>query len=136
MPIVKNRASITVNHVFVAGAPFQYKLNVGFDADEVIVRYVTYGQSANQVDQSVIQTDFIQTGDGIIAHVFPNRTALSSPYANTTCPNAIFQVKKGKSNSTVTFSILSSDVAGGLGLISDPLADGTLFITLEFIQYN
>ncbi len=43
MPRMINRTTLTIPHTFVAGASFQTNLQVGFVADEFIVRQISYG---------------------------------------------------------------------------------------------
>ncbi len=139
---IANRASITVTHLFVAGAPFQRTLNVGFDADEVIIRQITYGDITNDVNASFIQTDLVKNGDGIIGHVIPNTLPVAGPpqYVNTVmsnsyCPNGHYPVNRGKINGgQATFNILTP-VGANDTVIQNTLADGILTITLEFVQY-
>jgi hypothetical protein len=127
---VANISTLTIAHTFVAGAPFSAYLPVGFDPDIVILRQISYGSCTSDNVQSVIQTDLVQYGHGIIGHVVANTT---DQIAISSTPNAKFCVNKGKINAgQAKFSILSLN---GTALSQNLVADGTLFLNLEFIKF-
>jgi len=143
MSKIIQRATIIVNHVFVqvngknTGPTFKRNFQVGFDADEVIVRSISYGMCTNDNLLSYITTDLIKTGDGIIGIVSPN--AAGNPISSTYTPNSKFTINKNKINSGIaSFSINCN------ATFVDPnnfpplnmLADGTLMMLLEFVKYE
>ncbi len=140
MQKIINRTTLTIPHTFVAGASFQTNLQVGFIADEVIVRQITYGACNTDVSMSVIQTDLIQFGDGILCHVIPNTRPfvgppqyVNTPIAFTSSPMSHFIINKSKINAgQATFNIFNSVDEW----VTNTDADGLLFLTLEFIQYE
>ncbi len=140
-----NRASRTFAHVFVAGAPFQIGFAIGFQADEVIVRQISYGACTNDTGISVIKTDLIQGGDDIIGHVYANTSAVvvagaltqvNTPAFMTVAPNSIFPVYGSKCNGTATFRIEAIVNNDPTNLEQNILADGVLQVTLEFVKYK
>ena len=134
MSNVINRRTVTIAHVFDAGNPFTRKIYLGFEPDEMFVSMVTYSSAGSiEVLASVIQTDLVQGGDGIIAHICPLQT--DKEQGVSTFPRGIFTVDKLNVNTGVaTFRILTPDINNTF--TQNVLCSGLLFLTLEFVQYH
>lgn len=136
-----NRFSLNVIHQFTKNNPsFSESLQLTFNPDAMIVRQITYGGVTDDQNISAIQTSLVGYGDGIIGHIFSNTLAeigppavVNTPLAMTVCPSAQYPIIKNKTTSATQFTLL---VPFNGQLVPNTLADGQLFLTLEFVEFK
>jgi hypothetical protein len=140
--MIINRATFTISYRFTAGESFYRGFNVGFKADEVIVRSASYGDVTNDRGTSVINTDLILNGSQNLCVVTANTLASAGPpqivntvLMNTSNPESHHIVAPNKiNNGQATFNI---NKITGTGIISrNTNADGLLVLVLEFVEYK
>jgi hypothetical protein len=154
---VKNRKTITMIQNCTSSINWEFPINVSFEADEMIVRHVTYESlytdnpdirfiTSNCVpsqcaDKSIIatfhdswkmseNTRFDNTGALVGASVL-NGTS------STSTPQSVFSVDKSKLGSTANFSIMVYSTANNsLSQTTTATTGGVLTMILEFIEYH
>ncbi len=139
-----DRTTITVQHQLIQGtASFSFPIVLSFMPDTFIVRQIVYGNCEHDPNISAVQTNIVRNGDGIIGIVYPNTDAeegppvvVNTPIAMSISNNAEFYAQPSTTSSSSAAIFRLVTLSNGERDIPNELADGQLFIVLEFIKYD
>ena len=131
---IVNTTSFCVSNIFTTNKPsFSRSFAIGFTPDAVIIRQITYGLLTDDQGIAAIHTDLVFGGDGIIGHVVSTDAVTSGI---TVSASQMFKVQSNANGSTFRFTMMAPDPNNVGQFVPDNLADGTLLMNLEFIQYK